>query len=91
MLIDALSPATAAGLAGPRPAAPPADGFAAVHGRAAEALKEAEAASLAAIEGRVPAHRAVGAILEAERALNTAVAIRDKLTAAYLELTRMQI
>lgn len=58
---------------------------------AAQSLKTAEAMSIAGMEGRASAQKVVEAVLAAERNLQSAVAIRDKVVNAYLELTRMAI
>lgn len=54
-------------------------------------LKMAEGKSFAAIKGEVPTREVVDAIMAAEQSLQTAVAIRDKMVTAYLEIARMQI
>lgn len=54
-------------------------------------LKVAEGQSFAAIRGEVPTRDVVDAVMAAEQTLQTAVAIRDKLVTAYLEIARMQI
>ena len=54
-------------------------------------LKTAERHSFAAIKGEVPTREVVDAIMAAEQSLQTAVAIRDKMVTAYLEIARMQI
>lgn len=54
-------------------------------------LKEGEAASIAGMQGTLPLQTVVERILEAERSLQTALAVRDKLVSAYLEISRMQI
>jgi len=54
-------------------------------------LKVAEGQSFAAVRGEVPTRDVVDAIMNAEQSLQTAVAIRDKLVTAYLEIARMQI
>lgn len=58
---------------------------------AAAALKTGEAAALAGIEGRIPLQTMVDQVLAAERTLQAAVAVRDKLVSSYLEISRMQI
>ena len=78
------------------PLAPAAGGdFAALlDGLAASAgttLRAGEAAAIAGIQGQLPVQQVVAAALEAERTLQAAVAIRDKLVGAYLEISRMQI
>lgn len=54
-------------------------------------LKVAEGQSFASIRGEVPTRDVVDAIMTAEQSLQTAVAIRDKMVTAYLEIARMQI
>lgn len=83
---------------GPTAAAPvkaPAGEFGAVlAGLAKDAvatLKEGEAASLAAIQGKGSLQQAVGAVMAAEQSLNAAIALRDKAVAAYQEISRMAI
>jgi flagellar hook-basal body complex protein FliE len=56
-----------------------------------DALKGAEAASIGGIKGTLPVQDVVQAVMTAEQALQTAIAVRDKLVAAYTEITRMQI
>lgn len=54
-------------------------------------LKTGEAASIAGIQGKASTQQVVEAVMNAEQSLQTAVAIRDKVVAAYLELSRMAI
>jgi flagellar hook-basal body complex protein FliE len=54
-------------------------------------LRAGEAASIAGIQGRATAQQVVEAVMSAEQSLQTAVAIRDKVVSAYLELSRMAI
>ena len=56
-------------------------------------LKNAEALSISAMKGdqRVQVQDVVGAMMTAEQSLRMAVAVRDKIVAAYLDLSRMQI
>jgi flagellar hook-basal body complex protein FliE len=83
-----------------RPAQPSAaasgpQGFAATLAAAAsgvvETVRAGEAAALAGIEGRASLQQVVERVMQAEQSLHTAIAIRDKVVAAYLELGRMQI
>ena len=55
------------------------------------ALKAGEAASISGIQGKESTRRVVEALMSAERALQTAVAVRDKVVQAYQEVTRMSI
>ena len=59
--------------------------------QAVDTVRVAEAASSAGIQGQMPLTEVVDKVLEAERALNSAIAVRDKVVSAYLELSRMQI
>ena len=54
-------------------------------------LRTAEATSIASIQGQATTQQVVEAVMSAEQTLQAAIAIRDKVTAAYLELSRMQI
>jgi flagellar hook-basal body complex protein FliE len=55
------------------------------------ALRTAETTSTAALEGKASIQEVVDAVMRAERQLQTTLAIRDKVVAAYLDITRMQI
>ncbi len=57
----------------------------------AEALHQAETTSIAGIQGKVPLQQVVQTVLGAQQSLQAAIAVRDKITAAYLELSRMAI
>lgn len=57
----------------------------------AEALHRAESTSVAAIQGQASVQNVVETVMNAEQMLQAAIAVRDKVTAAYLELSRMQI
>lgn len=57
----------------------------------AEALHKAESTSVAAIQGQASVQNVVETVMNAEQMLQAAIAVRDKVTAAYLELSRMQI
>lgn len=54
-------------------------------------LKVAEGQSFAAVRGEAATRDVVDSIMKAEQSLQTAIAIRDKLVTAYLEIARMQI
>lgn len=102
-MIDPLAPPGAAAaspisaLAGRAPPATAlaAGGFGAVLGQmaseAAATLRVAEASSILGVRGEVPVQKVVEAVMAAEQTLQAALAIRDKVTAAYLELSRMAI
>lgn len=54
-------------------------------------LKQAEATSIAGIKGKASVQQVVEAVMNAEQSLQSAIAVRDKVVSAYLEITRMQI
>ncbi|AQX27728.1 flagellar hook-basal body complex protein FliE [Bartonella sp. JB63] len=55
-------------------------------------LQTAESLSIGRISGSdVGVREVVNSVMEAERSLSTAIALRDKLVQAYLEVSRMQI
>ncbi|SIQ56022.1 flagellar hook-basal body complex protein FliE [Rhizobium sp. RU20A] len=54
-------------------------------------LKSAETASIQGIRGEANTREVVDAVMSAEQSLQTAMAIRDKLVTAYLDITRMPI
>jgi flagellar hook-basal body complex protein FliE len=54
-------------------------------------LKQSEAASLQGIRGEANTREVVDAVMQAEQSLQTAIAIRDKVVSAYLEIARMPI
>jgi flagellar hook-basal body complex protein FliE len=76
------------------PEAPTAD-FGAMLGQlasnASSVLKTAEAVSMAGIRGQASVQQVVEAVMSAEQTLHGAIAIRDKVVSAYLELSRMSI
>jgi len=65
--------------------------FADVAASAVGALKAGETAAIGGITGTASVHQVVQAVMNAEQALQTATALRDKLVAAYQEVSRMQI
>ncbi len=54
-------------------------------------LKTAESKSFEGIQGTASTREVVDAVLEAQQSLNTAIALRDKIVNAYLEITKMPI
>lgn len=54
-------------------------------------LKLGETKSFEAIQGKATTREVVDAVMNAEQSLQTAIAIRDKVVTAYLEVARMQI
>jgi flagellar hook-basal body complex protein FliE len=71
------------------------DGFVAVLGDMVSGvnhdLKQAEALSIKGIKGEADVQEVVHALMSAEQSLRMAVAVRDKIVSAYLDLSRMQI
>lgn len=78
-----------------QPASVPITGFDSIMGQLANdamaALKTGEAASIAGLQGRASAQQVVDAMMSAERSLQLAISVRDKVVQAYQELTRMAI
>jgi flagellar hook-basal body complex protein FliE len=74
---------------------PSGDGFESVlkslGTNAVEALRNGESTAIAAIEGKASTQQAVMATMQAEQSLQAALAIRDKIVSAFLEISRMQI
>jgi flagellar hook-basal body complex protein FliE len=58
---------------------------------AVDALRTGESTAIAAIEGRASTQQAVMATMQAEQTLQAALAVRDKVVSAFLEISRMQI
>jgi flagellar hook-basal body complex protein FliE len=54
-------------------------------------IRAGEAAALAGIQGKASVQQVVQAVMSAEETLQAAIAIRDKVVAAYQELSRMAI
>lgn len=54
-------------------------------------LHKAEQLSLSGLQGKADTREVVDAVMSAEQALQAAVAIRDKIVTAYLEVSRMGI
>ncbi len=62
-----------------------------VSGDAVNTIKTGEATAVAGLQGNAPVQDVVQAVMSAEQTLQTAIAIRDKVVAAYQEITRMAI
>ena len=77
------------------PGAGPTQSFASVlSGLASDAvgtLQQAEQVSVQALQGEADTREVVDAVMNAEQALQAAVAIRDKIVSAYMEISRMAI
>lgn len=54
-------------------------------------LRTGEATAIQGIQGKASTQQVVEAVMSAEQSLQTAIAVRDKVVAAYLELSRMAI
>jgi flagellar hook-basal body complex protein FliE len=54
-------------------------------------LKAGEASAISGIEGKTPVQDVVNSVLDAQGALQTVLAIRDKVVSAYQEVSRMAI
>lgn len=54
-------------------------------------LKKSEVASIQGIRGEANTREVIDAVMNAEQSLQTAIAIRDKVVSAYLEIARMPI
>ncbi|MCR4268351.1 flagellar hook-basal body complex protein FliE [Nitratireductor sp. ZSWI3] len=98
--VGAIAPSTLAGPAAVQPARQAAtsetgEAFSAMLGEAAAntmaRLGHAETVSLKALQGEADAREVVDAVMSAEQALQAAIAVRDKLVTAYLEISRMAI
>ena len=58
---------------------------------AVDTVKAGEAAAISGIQSKASVQQVVQAVMTAEQSLQTAIAIRDKVVAAYHEITRMAI
>jgi flagellar hook-basal body complex protein FliE len=56
-----------------------------------DTLKSAEAVSIAGVQDKASVQQVVESVMAAEQSLQTAIALRDKAVAAYLEVSRMAI
>ena len=99
-MIASLSSLNAVGAAGSAAGvaaiAPPggvsfADVLSQVSAEAVSTLRSGEAAAISGLEGRSSAQEVVAAVMSAEQTLGAAIAIRDKVVAAYQEISRMAI
>ncbi|WP_414473330.1 flagellar hook-basal body complex protein FliE [Microvirga sp. M2] len=100
-LIDHTSAVSSASTAAVRPvAAAPSSGvgqvsfldtMAQVASSAIDTLKAGEASSISGIQSKASVQQVAEAVMAAEQTLQTAIAIRDKVVAAYQEIARMAI
>ena len=56
-----------------------------------QTVEKAEATSIAGINGQATTYEVATTMMEAEQALQMAVAVRERITSAYMEISRMQI
>ncbi len=79
----------------PRTANVDGDGFSAMLKTLAEgtvnSIQNGESTAIAAIQGKTTIQSAVMATMQAEQSLQAALAVRDKVVSAFLEISRMQI
>lgn len=54
-------------------------------------MRDGEAAAAAGLKGELPLDQVATKVMAAEQALHAAIAVRDKIVAAYLEVSRMTI
>ena len=59
--------------------------------KAAGEVRNAETQSIAGVRGQASVQQVVEAVMSAEQSLQTAIAVRDKVVSAYLEISRMSI
>lgn len=57
----------------------------------AKQLRQAETVSMAGINGKASMQEVVEQVMAAEQKLQASIAVRDKIVAAYLEISRMAI
>lgn len=55
------------------------------------AIREGEQAAAAGIRGQAPLQEVVDKVMAAEQTLQSALAVRDKIVSAWLEISRMNI
>jgi flagellar hook-basal body complex protein FliE len=67
------------------------DMMAQVASNAVGTMKAGEAAAISGIQGNASVQQVVEAVMSAEQTLQAAIAIRDKVIAAYQEISRMAI
>jgi|SRR6185312_3153225 len=60
-------------------------------GRAVDSLGHAQTVSIKALQGNADTREVVDAVMNAQETLSAAIAIRDKIVAAYLDVSRMSI
>ncbi len=83
--------ATAPGVTGAAPENDFAQTMANMAADAISTVKNGETTAIAGMHGKAPLQQVVQAVMQAEQALRTVVAVRDKVVGAYQEISRMQI
>ena len=82
---------------GPAPSPAPTDGVSFEQalgqaiGSAVDTLKTGESLAIQGVEGAAPPMKVVEAVMDAQRSLQSVLAIRDKIVSAYQEVARMAI
>ena len=89
--LDISSPAAAPGKAPPSGGPQFADVLSGMMSDFDMSLRSAEKLSVGALTGDVPLQKVVEAVVAAEQKVQLTTSVRDKIVAAYLELTRMPI
>ncbi|MBN9071595.1 MAG: flagellar hook-basal body complex protein FliE [Rhizobiales bacterium] len=67
------------------------DLLAAAAGKTVDSLRNAEQAAVKGMQGGADTREVVDAVMSAEQSLQAAIAIRDKIVTAYLDISRMAI
>jgi flagellar hook-basal body complex protein FliE len=67
------------------------DMFARVAAAARDSVETGEAAAIKGVSGETSVQNVVQAMMTAEQQLKAAIAVRDRVVAAYQEISRMQI
>ena len=93
--LDALEQSGTNGLSPAQSPAAPTSDFGAVMSEMATnmvtEIQRGEQASMNGLNGEANTQEVVQAVMSAERTLQTALAVRDKIVTAYLEISRMAI
>lgn len=84
-----------AGVSGFKPTVSPTEDFAAtlagLMGQTIDTIRQGEAAAIGGLSGGMPVQEVVNKVMAAEQSLQAGIALRDKIVAAYLEISRMSI
>ena len=90
-----IAPTASAATSGTAPVQPNSPDFsevlASLATSAIQDVRTGEAAAISGITGNASAQEVVSAVMAAEQSLQMAVAVRDKVVAAYQEVSRMAI